>query len=185
MFIALLAGSGGRRKDREPGGFAAKAEVRPWREEGGEKRGFGRKCSRVCSGRRSPGRAARERVAVPGGSGRPAPQLLPRQLPHLVPGGGGPGGNRPPAVPAGGCGIQPPAQLLPCRRGWGPARPAQPEGEGLEGAREPRACARPRSSLTKKLFYTRVTAYSRIKPWFRAAGLRAAVIPVALSTGGV
>ena len=146
MFIALLESQRGR-KDRESEGFAAKTEVRPRREEGGEKRGFGRKCSRVWSGRRSPERAARELTAVPGGSGCPALQLL-RQLPHLVPGrtvcpeavgrgAPGPGGTSRPrtAAPAafGACsqGQDPaPGTAFAMPSGMGTSSPCIPMGRG-------------------------------------------------------
>lgn len=114
MCIALLQSKRGR-KDWEPGGVAAKAEVRPWREKRGEKRGRGRKCGRVWSGRRSPERAARELTAVPGAAGeRPlgpaaaAAAPAPGAGPHRVPGGGGPGGNQPAAARA----CRPPRPVL-------------------------------------------------------------------------
>lgn len=71
------------RKDWESRGFAAKAEIRPWREQRGERSGFGRKSA----GSARAGGARRGHLEPAcGGRGkgcRPCPQLM-RRFPHLV-----------------------------------------------------------------------------------------------------
>lgn len=79
MLMALQE-SKRRRKDWESPGFAARAEVPPWREQGQERSGFGRKSAgsaRAGGARRGIWGAA----AVAGKGCRPCPQLM---LPHLV-----------------------------------------------------------------------------------------------------
>lgn len=51
MLMALRESKRGR-KDWESRGFAATSEVRPWREEGGERNGFGRKSAARAGGAR-------------------------------------------------------------------------------------------------------------------------------------